>query len=192
MSEQHRLVALKLFALAAADREWVLGRLAQAEREIVLPLLADLENIGFDRTQFAQMASSLDAPPVLSTNKSRPLLASNASPAVSRLERYLVTRVLASEPGWIRESVVANLCPELREPIASERNGQSGSMRRDPLVLTAMARKALCDAFLVEYETRYRVAAPRESAAKKGRGWRYRIPQLMHRMVQTRSFRWAR
>lgn len=105
MSATDKRAALELHNLAPRDREWVLGRLPDAERARLAPLLAELDgmHIRFDLDSaalpLAAVSESPEAPAPASGGRS-PQQEIRAAAAKD------VARVLAAEPAWLVRAVL--------------------------------------------------------------------------------------
>lgn len=103
MSATDKRAALELHNLAPQDREWVLGRLPDAERARLAPLLAELDgmDIRFDLDSAAlPPAESSEVPAPAHGGRSAQLEIRAAAAAD-------VVRVLAGEPAWLVRAVLA-------------------------------------------------------------------------------------
>ena len=84
-----RRAALTLHALEQSDRAWLLGQLGPGQRELLAPLLADLESLGIPRDR-ALIQDALTAEPT------------QAAPAHAAFDAKAWCLVLVREPEAVR------------------------------------------------------------------------------------------
>lgn len=156
MNRVYRKAALKLYGLTASDREWVLGRLTDAQGQYLRELLKELHDIGIPvNCQWADDVStksddSLGHKQISPVQQAELEIESADLTSLKRLLDYEPDRVVAlvlAFREWSWRDAYLNSCESQRRDylniVLSKEMVQVSNMVSDALVL-ALARK-LCE-----------------------------------------------
>ncbi|HEX5127719.1 MAG TPA: hypothetical protein VFW00_13320 [Rhodocyclaceae bacterium] len=95
MSNRHRLIALRLHKLAAADKAWILKRLPESDQASVSGYLDELKSFNIDPASLEDMQMELDDP----------IPHTRADTVSAPVPAYIVEQVLSLEPAWLARTV---------------------------------------------------------------------------------------
>jgi len=149
MTAPYRRAALTLHALAAADRQWLLSRLAQEQRERLQPLLDELAGLEarFDPSDIATLTEpSVD---LLPAQAPAPVAESDV---LAGIDEHALAATLAGEPDWAIAALMQGAAPAMQSRLlaacSAHRGAAIGALARNGRAPTASAQAALVSALL--------------------------------------------